>query len=163
MQALRSILGIKWQDHVTNLEVLDRAHSSSIESKLIQTQLRWVGHVIRMEENRLPRRLLYGELLHGKRNQGGPKKRYKDSVKTNLQWCELKPKELENRASNRPCWRAAIHKAANTFENARRQKLTAARDQRHRAPRTTATLQCPHCPRLCASALGLWSHLRIHR
>lgn len=55
---------------VTNLEVLDRAHSSSTESMLIIAQLRWVvGHVIRIGEHRLPSRLLYGEFLHGKRNQ----------------------------------------------------------------------------------------------
>ena len=59
MRALRSILGIKWQDRITNLEVLDRANSTSIESMLIKAQLRWVGHVIRMEEFRIPRRLMY--------------------------------------------------------------------------------------------------------
>lgn len=36
---------------------------------LIKAQLRWVGHVIRTEEHCLPRRLLYAELLHGKRNK----------------------------------------------------------------------------------------------
>ena len=50
MRAVRSILGICWQDRITNLEVLDRANSSSIESVLIKAQLRWVGHVIHMED-----------------------------------------------------------------------------------------------------------------
>nr|KAG5695709.1 hypothetical protein BaRGS_022386 [Batillaria attramentaria] len=84
MRALRSILGIRWQDRITNLEVLDRAQSCSIESMLLKAQLRWVGHVIRMEEHRMPRRLLYGELAVGRRHQGRPKKRYKDCVKANL-------------------------------------------------------------------------------
>ena len=79
MRALRSILGIKWQDRITNLEVLDRANSTGIESMLIKAQLRWVGHVIRMEEFPMPRRLMYGELQIGKRNQGRPKRRYKDT------------------------------------------------------------------------------------
>nr|KAG5705334.1 hypothetical protein BaRGS_011106 [Batillaria attramentaria] len=86
MRALRSILGIRWQDRITNLEVLDRAQSCSIESMLLKAQLRWVGHVIRMEEHRMPRRLLYGELAVGRRHQGRPKKRYKDCVKANLHW-----------------------------------------------------------------------------
>ena len=119
VRALRSILGINWQDRITNLEVLDRANPTSIESMLIKAQLRWVGHVIRMEEFRMPRRLMYGELQLGKRNQGHPKLRYKDTVKANLQWCHIKPKELEGRAMDRLKWRASTHKAAANYEEAR--------------------------------------------
>ncbi|KAL6475004.1 hypothetical protein MHYP_G00160440 [Metynnis hypsauchen] len=60
MRSLRSILGIRWQDRVTNLEVLDRAESTSIEAMVLKAQLRWTGHVIRMEPYRIPRQLLYG-------------------------------------------------------------------------------------------------------
>ena len=112
------------------------------------------------------RRLMYGELQLGKRNQGRPKLRYKDTVKANLQWCHIKPRELEERAMDRPVWRASIHKAASNFEEARSQKLTAARERCHKAPSaviTTTDFQCPHCSRLCASRLGLQSHLRVHR
>ena len=38
-RCLRSILGIKWQDHVSNEEVLKRASLPSIESILLQVQL----------------------------------------------------------------------------------------------------------------------------
>ena len=68
MSARRSILGIQWQDHITNLEVLDRAECTSIEAILIKAQLR-VGHVIRMDDHRMPHQLLYGELEVGKRKQ----------------------------------------------------------------------------------------------
>jgi len=33
--------------------------------------LRWACHVVRMQEERLPKRLLYDELLEGKRSAGG--------------------------------------------------------------------------------------------
>ena len=36
MRALRSILGIRWQDCITNLEVLDRAECIVIEALLIK-------------------------------------------------------------------------------------------------------------------------------
>ena len=165
MRALRSILGIRWQDRVTNLEVLNRANSSSIESRLIKAQLRWVGHVIRMGEDRLPRILLYGELQDGKRNQGRPRKRYKDHLKENLHWCDLEVSELEECAKNRPRWRQKSHNAVISFEESRREKLKAARDKRHRpaAAITTTDFQCPFCARLCASKLGLSSHMRIHK
>ena len=44
---LRSILGIRWQDYVSN-EVHKRASLRGIESILLQAQLRWAGHVTRM-------------------------------------------------------------------------------------------------------------------
>ena len=37
MRAVWSILGIRWQDQVTNLEVLGRAESTSIESSIIRS------------------------------------------------------------------------------------------------------------------------------
>ena len=40
-RCLRSILGIKWQDHVSNEEVLKRASLPGIKSILPQMQLRW--------------------------------------------------------------------------------------------------------------------------
>jgi len=47
----------------------------SIEKTIIQAQLRWTGHVARMNEIRLPKRILYGELALGKRSRGHPKAR----------------------------------------------------------------------------------------
>ena len=47
-------------------------------------QPRWSGHVIRMADERLPKRVFYGELQVGKRFQGGQKKRYKDTLKVPL-------------------------------------------------------------------------------
>ena len=47
-------------------------------------QLRWAGHVIRMPDERLTKKVFYGELQEGKRSQGGQKKRYKDTLKASL-------------------------------------------------------------------------------
>ena len=47
-------------------------------------QLRWTGHVTRMPDERLPKKVLYGELQEGKRSQGGQMKRYKDTLKASL-------------------------------------------------------------------------------
>ena len=61
-KSLRKILNIKWQDKIPDFEVLARAGLPSIHTSLMQSQLRWAGHVIRMPDCRLPKRLFYGEL-----------------------------------------------------------------------------------------------------
>ena len=50
-----AILNIHWSDFVTNIEVLEMAKVTSIEAMLLKTQLRWAGHVSRMEDHRLPK------------------------------------------------------------------------------------------------------------
>ena len=80
-RCLRSILNIHWSDYITNVEVLQQAGITSVEAMLMKTQLRWAGHVSRMEDHRLPKIVLYGELSTGHRDRGAPKKRYKDSLK----------------------------------------------------------------------------------
>ena len=119
MRAVRSILGIRWQDHITNLEVLDQAKSTSIKTTIIKAQLWYVGHVIQMEECRMLRRLMYRELQAGKRNQSRPKLQYKDTVKANLQWCHINSRDPEGYAMDRPKWQGSVHRAAASFEVAR--------------------------------------------
>jgi len=58
-----------------------------------------------MPDNRLPCRLLYGELTVGQRSVGRPKKRFIDHIKTNLLKCNIKPSDLEALASDRDIWR----------------------------------------------------------
>ena len=81
---MRFILGIKWTDHVSNEEVLKRASLPGIESILLQVQLRWAGHVTRMEDVHMPKSVFFSELQNGKRDRGVPRKRYKDQLKRQL-------------------------------------------------------------------------------
>ena len=71
---LRKILKIKWQDRIPDTEVLKRAGMQSAHTLLKLAQLRWTGHVTRMHEEHLPKKILYGELEMGKRSHGGQKK-----------------------------------------------------------------------------------------
>ena len=61
----------------------------SMHTVLKLAQLRWTGHVIRMPDARLPKKVFYGELQEGKRSQGGQKKRYKDTLKASLKDFEI--------------------------------------------------------------------------
>ena len=101
MICLRKILGIIWQKHIPNTEVLNRVSLPSIYTILMKSQLRWAGHFIRMKDHRLPKKLLYDELSWGKRSQGGQKKRFKDTLKVSpliaLQRIQTSGVELSNK------------------------------------------------------------------
>ena len=71
MRHLRYLMGIKWQDKVTNNEVLQRAQMDGIEAMLMRAQLRWVGHVQRMSDNRIQKQIFYSELTAGTRSRVG--------------------------------------------------------------------------------------------
>ena len=62
---LRKLLKIKWQDRIPDTEVLKRAGMQSVHTLLKLAKLRWTGHVTRMPEERLPEKILYGELEIG--------------------------------------------------------------------------------------------------
>ena len=64
-------LKIKWQDQIPDTEVLGKAGMQSMHTVLKLAQLRWIGHVIRMPDARLPKKVFYGELQEGRGSQGG--------------------------------------------------------------------------------------------
>ena len=56
----------------------------SVHTLLKLAQLRWTGHVTRMPDERMPKKVFYGELQEGNSSPGGQTKRYKDTVKASL-------------------------------------------------------------------------------
>ena len=57
MNCLRRICGISLRDHVPNVDILNRCNTLSVESQLQGKRLRWLGHVFRMPNDRLPKKL----------------------------------------------------------------------------------------------------------
>ena len=122
--------------------------------------------VIRMEDHRIPKQLLFGEQEQGNRRQGSPCKRFKDTVKAGLQWCGIPPTELVATALDRQRWRTLTQSASSALEEERRHQVQSARERRHLAasiPATNAEFQCPVCSRLLKPRIGLQSHSRTHR
>ena len=78
LRCLRSLFEISWMDKVSNEEVLQSASLSTVSALIKQRRLRWLGHVRRMDDGRIPKDLLYGEIAEAKRPVGHPKLRFKD-------------------------------------------------------------------------------------
>ena len=80
------------------MEVLKKAGTHTV---LKLAQLRWTGHVMRIPDERLPKKVFYGELQEGKRSQGGQKKRCKDAHKASLKDFEIPMGSWEQTALER--------------------------------------------------------------
>nr|VZI05810.1 unnamed protein product [Spirometra erinaceieuropaei] len=91
LSCLRRILRLKWLDRIPDTDVLERTGILSIYSILRQIQLRWSGHLVRMDDERLPKRLFYGDVATGSRRQGGQIRRCKDTLKSSLKRLQINP------------------------------------------------------------------------
>ena len=91
LRSIRRILGISWQDKVTNADVLSRASLPTMYSLFRQCRLRWLGHVHRMEDGRIPKNILYGELALGRRTTGRPHLRYNDVCVRDMKAVDICP------------------------------------------------------------------------
>ena len=164
MRNLIRLLGITWQDRVTNASVLSQAGMPSMSAILAQGCLRWLGHVCRMEDGHIPTDILYGELTTGKR----PTLRYKDVCKKDLKACGFNPAELEAETSDRTRWRSKIKDGVKMVEERRESQWEEKRfrkRQRLQSPSAAATIPttgyiCNKCHRSCGSRIGLHSHRR---
>ena len=166
---LRKRLKIKWQDRIPDTEVLKRAGMQSVHTLLKLAQLRWTGHVTRMPDKRLPKKILYGELQVGKRSHGGQKKRYKDTLKVSLKDFNILTESWKQIAQDRTKWRGLIKRGAGEYKAKRISKAEQERAQRKARAKASPTelsssdLSCSICNRLFRAKIGLISHLRTHK
>ena len=83
-RCLWSILDVSWRDRIPNTTIMERTAAPDIFSLLRIYRLRWSGHVCRMEDDRLPKDILCGQLPSAPRPVSHPKLRYKEVLKRNL-------------------------------------------------------------------------------
>ena len=70
--SLRTILGLRLSDRVSNEELYAAARCSDIATMLRQHQLRWLGHVARMDDTRVTKQAMYScAVPGGSRRPGG--------------------------------------------------------------------------------------------
>ena len=123
------MLGISWQDKVTNADVLSRAGLPTKHTLLRQRRLRWLGHVRRMGDGRIQKHILYGELALGRRTTCRPHLRYKDVCVRDMKAVDIDTLSWEGTAADHTKWRSALKQHLETGED---KLMTAASDKRAR-------------------------------
>ena len=96
MRCLKKIQGIVWQDHVTNKDVLVKAKIPTIFGLLSLRRLRWLWQVIRMQDGRIPKHILYGRLETGIRQTDRPPLHLKDVGKRSIKLSSINPAECDS-------------------------------------------------------------------
>ena len=64
-------MGIPWREKVPNTELLLYTQVSGIELLVMKSKLRWVGHMVQMEDLILPGAIFDSKLENKHRNIGG--------------------------------------------------------------------------------------------
>ena len=132
--------------------------------------MRWFGHVRRMDDGRIPKNILYGELAAGKRNTGRPLLRFKDVCKRDMKNLDINTDSWEVLASDRLGWRGTLRTQLQAGEEKMMEAAAEKRALRKSAATNrsipshtdtlSATYTCDACGRDCHSRISLFSHRR---
>jgi hypothetical protein len=93
MKFLREILGKTRRDKIKN-DIREQLKVGDIKYDIERNRLRWYGHVMRMADERIPKRTLEMK-LRGRRPRGKPRTRWMDQVmrdveKRGKKWTQVK-------------------------------------------------------------------------
>ena len=75
-----------------------------------------MGHVRRIKEGRIPKNILYGELIAGMRNFGRSQLRYQDVCKRDMKELKIDLNKWEELATNSSKWRSYLQAALKVGE-----------------------------------------------
>uniref|UniRef100_A0A183STM9 Chromosome partitioning protein ParB n=1 Tax=Schistocephalus solidus TaxID=70667 RepID=A0A183STM9_SCHSO len=72
--------------------------------------------LVRIDDERLPKRLFDGDVATGACRQGGQKRRYTDTLTKSLKQLQFTPVTLEDLAQDRPVWSRSVKTGSAIYE-----------------------------------------------
>ena len=108
MKCLRKFCKVSLKDRINNDVILGWCNVARVSNIVSHRRLRWLGHLARMPDDRLPRRVLFGHMnCTAARFRGRALKQWIDYVREDLQFAGLSL-NWWRRCQDRAAWRAAI-------------------------------------------------------
>ena len=166
IRCLRIILRISVRQKKRHTTIRKMAKQLRVSLILAQRRLRFLGHLTRMPNERLPKQLLVSAPVGGKRSVGGQKRRWNDIVANDLKQCNLSGFWREE-AQERGSWRATIklsiellNKQAEEIEKDRKDVRKRRREQRLIDSENALCCCHPGCSFQALNKAGLINHQR---
>ncbi|XP_065564324.1 uncharacterized protein LOC136029747 [Artemia franciscana] len=84
INCLRNILGIRLTDRISNSRLYEKCGSIPLSKAIMRQRLRWLGYVLWMKDDRLPKIVLFNESSWTKREADRPPLGWEDVIKKDL-------------------------------------------------------------------------------
>lgn len=111
MYCYRRILRISYTQKITNAEVRRRVNlKRNLLQKVMERKMRLFGHIARMEDNRIIKNVMLGE-MDGTGRRGRPAREWMDDI---VEWGEKDIQSLYHTAQNRVEWEKVVETAGDT-------------------------------------------------
>ena len=92
-----------------NIELRERSGQVNIVDVVKSRRLQYAGHVARMEEGRIPKKVMTEGILDGRRFPGRPRMRWADNVKKDLESVGVEDvQDWRTLAQDRRTWRQLV-------------------------------------------------------
>jgi hypothetical protein len=152
-RCLRCMFGISRLTHITNFNLRKTTGTQSVASRMMSNRLRWVGHVMRMAEERMPRRMMFARLPEA-RKQGGPRQRWKDRISNDLKSAGLSEETWSEVATRRDQWHNKTKEGVTKWEAARNKE----EQEEYERKKAGEGIPCRYCKFIAKNPRGLKVH-----
>ena len=142
-------------NHITSESVREKwGDLETITSKVTRRRIEWLGHLARMLDELIPKKILFG-WLPKTRPTGGPRKRWRDHIRKDLKLVGVSESDWYSEATrSRKAWRAVYRIGlGDALEREQEDVLAQADPNKQRGK-----IPCQVCKRTFKSELGIKRH-----
>ena len=107
-RCLRRILHTFWPNTISNIELHRKTLTSFIMTEIKRRRWTWIGHVIRMPSDAIPKIALRWTPNAGRRRRGRPKETWRRSFEREMKENGLSWVQVEHLARNKDGWRSLV-------------------------------------------------------
>jgi hypothetical protein len=109
---LRIVLGTRLTDRISNDRLYEKCGSIPLSRAIMKERLRWLGNVVGIKDDRLPKIVLFGKPYRAKQKAGRTRLGWGDAIKKDLKemgtpWVGVK-REALNRLGRRRSVRSCV-------------------------------------------------------